>query len=114
MGIQCFHVIKALDFMNIQQLPERYILRRWRKDAKKGKIIFIQENEIESESEVNLAQIYSSMMHTFNSICFMASQSEKACKYLLQVAQELMRNVEDIILEENKGYQKDNNQSPKM
>jgi zinc finger SWIM domain-containing protein 3 len=113
MGIQCCHVIKVLDFMNIKQLPERYFLRRWRKDAKKGKKVFIPEIEIESESEVNLAQIYSSMMQTFGTICFIASQSEKACKYLLQVTQEVMRNVEEIISKENRGYQKDYNQAPR-
>lgn len=33
-GIQCCHVLKVLDFRNIKQVPQRYILKRWRKDAK--------------------------------------------------------------------------------
>ncbi|WOK94403.1 protein FAR1-RELATED SEQUENCE 5-like isoform X2 [Canna indica] len=33
-GIQCGHVLKVLDVRNIKELPERYFLKRWRRDAK--------------------------------------------------------------------------------
>ncbi|KAF5940655.1 hypothetical protein HYC85_021822 [Camellia sinensis] len=33
-GILCSHAIKALDRMNVMKIPERYILGRWRLDAK--------------------------------------------------------------------------------
>ncbi|KAH7683678.1 zinc finger SWIM domain-containing protein 3 [Dioscorea alata] len=36
MGIQCCHVLKVLDFRNIKELPLRYFLKRWCKDAKTG------------------------------------------------------------------------------
>ncbi|XP_008782870.1 protein FAR1-RELATED SEQUENCE 5-like isoform X2 [Phoenix dactylifera] len=36
MGIQCCHVLKVLDFRNIKELPQKYYLKRWRKDAKSG------------------------------------------------------------------------------
>lgn len=34
MGIQCCHVLKVLDFRNIKELPRKYLMRRWKKDAK--------------------------------------------------------------------------------
>ncbi|XP_015689690.1 protein FAR1-RELATED SEQUENCE 5-like isoform X2 [Oryza brachyantha] len=34
MGIQCCHVLKVLDFRNIKELPQKYFMRRWKKDAK--------------------------------------------------------------------------------
>ncbi|KAM0831652.1 hypothetical protein ACQ4PT_065367 [Festuca glaucescens] len=34
MGIQCCHVLKVLDFRNIKELPQKYLMRRWKKDAK--------------------------------------------------------------------------------
>ncbi|PKA52951.1 Protein FAR1-like sequence 5 [Apostasia shenzhenica] len=34
MGIHCGHVIKVLDVRNIKVLPERYYLKRWKRDAK--------------------------------------------------------------------------------
>lgn len=34
MGIHCGHVVKVLDFRNVKELPERYFLRRWKRDAK--------------------------------------------------------------------------------
>ncbi|URE16969.1 FAR1 DNA-binding domain, partial [Musa troglodytarum] len=33
-GIQCCHVLKVLDFRNIKELPLKYFLKRWKKDAK--------------------------------------------------------------------------------
>ncbi|XP_072977790.1 protein FAR1-RELATED SEQUENCE 5-like [Typha angustifolia] len=36
-GVQCGHVLKVLDVRNIKELPERYFLERWRRDAKSGK-----------------------------------------------------------------------------
>ncbi|KAJ4746446.1 Protein FAR1-RELATED SEQUENCE 5 [Rhynchospora pubera] len=35
-GIQCGHVLKVLDVCNIKEVPERYFLKRWRRDAKSG------------------------------------------------------------------------------
>jgi len=34
MGIQCCHVLKVLDFRNIKELPHKYFMGRWKKDAK--------------------------------------------------------------------------------
>ncbi|XP_042428397.1 protein FAR1-RELATED SEQUENCE 5-like isoform X2 [Zingiber officinale] len=33
-GVQCGHVLKVLDVRNIKELPQRYFLKRWRRDAK--------------------------------------------------------------------------------
>ncbi|CAL9124030.1 unnamed protein product [Musa textilis] len=33
-GVHCGHVLKVLDVRNIKELPERYFLKRWRRDAK--------------------------------------------------------------------------------
>ncbi|PKU74683.1 protein FAR1-RELATED SEQUENCE 5 isoform X1 [Dendrobium catenatum] len=37
MGIQCCHALKVLDFRNIKELPLKYFLKRWTKEAKMGK-----------------------------------------------------------------------------
>ncbi|XP_052148968.1 protein FAR1-RELATED SEQUENCE 5-like isoform X2 [Oryza glaberrima] len=34
MGIQCCHVLKVLDFRNIKELPQKYFMKRWKKDVK--------------------------------------------------------------------------------
>ena len=33
-GILCSHALKVLDTMNIKQIPEGYIIKRWRRDAR--------------------------------------------------------------------------------
>lgn len=38
MGIQCCHVLKVLDFRNIKELPQKYFMTRWKKDAKSANI----------------------------------------------------------------------------
>lgn len=35
-GMQCCHVLKVLDFRNIKELPVKYFLKRWTKEAKVG------------------------------------------------------------------------------
>lgn len=32
--VQCGHAIKVLDVRNIKELPEKFFLKRWRKNAK--------------------------------------------------------------------------------
>jgi zinc finger SWIM domain-containing protein 3 len=39
MGIQCCHVLKVLDFRNIKELPQKYFLGRWKKDAKSANTV---------------------------------------------------------------------------
>ncbi|XP_006663840.1 protein FAR1-RELATED SEQUENCE 5-like [Oryza brachyantha] len=40
MGILCSHAINALDFKNIDRLPERYISKRWTKYVRRGTYLF--------------------------------------------------------------------------
>jgi zinc finger SWIM domain-containing protein 3 len=34
MGIPCCHMLKVLDYRNIKELPQKYMLKRWRRTAK--------------------------------------------------------------------------------
>ncbi|KAH7853484.1 hypothetical protein Vadar_002988 [Vaccinium darrowii] len=47
-GILCGHAIKVLSQMNVMKIPKKYILGRWRLDAKscssKGKEVMVEEN----------------------------------------------------------------------
>ena len=98
-GVQCCHVIKVLDFMNIKQLPEKYYLKRWRKDAKAGKEIPVERlNEL--NPKLDMANQYSSLIRTYNSLLSRASQSHRAYKYAIEFAKEFMFNIEAILLED--------------
>ncbi|XP_078158902.1 protein FAR1-RELATED SEQUENCE 5-like [Carex rostrata] len=98
-GVQCCHVIKVLDTMNIKQLPEKYYLKRWRKDAKTGRAVPV-EKENEFNPKVDMANWFSSLIRTYTSLLSRASQRHGAYKYALQLAKEFMLNVEEILLEE--------------
>ncbi|KAI8538633.1 hypothetical protein RHMOL_Rhmol09G0119500 [Rhododendron molle] len=48
-GILCGHAIKVLSLLNVMEIPEKYILSRWRLDAKscssKGKEVMVEETD---------------------------------------------------------------------
>lgn len=92
MGIQCCHVLKALDFMSIKRLPEKYFLKRWQKNAKTGKNIALPDTE--TRSEVHMAKCYTVLMRTFTGIFSTSSQSDKAYRYVLGIAKGVMSKVE--------------------
>ncbi|XP_044362126.1 protein FAR1-RELATED SEQUENCE 5 isoform X1 [Triticum aestivum] len=53
MGIQCCHVLKVLDFRNIKELPQKYLMRRWTKDAKsadRGNQEFLSDGALQTPS----------------------------------------------------------------
>lgn len=110
MGIQCCHVLKALDFMNIKRLPEKYYLKRWQKNAKTGKNIALLDTEI--RSEVHMAKRYSVLMRTFTSIFSTSSQSDKAYRYVLGIAKGVMSKVEELASQDSGGTQIDDSQLP--
>ena len=85
--------------MNIKQLPEKYYLKRWRKDAKAGREVPVERlNEL--NPELDMANRYSSLIRTYNSLLSRASQSHRAYKYVIELAKEFMFNIEAILLED--------------
>uniref|UniRef100_A0ACD5UNG7 Uncharacterized protein n=1 Tax=Avena sativa TaxID=4498 RepID=A0ACD5UNG7_AVESA len=95
-GIQCCHVLKVLDLKNIKELPEQYILKRWRKDAR---FVRIEEPNgcsgsiMRSSSEVRFANIcrYVSL------IASRAAKSEEAMSYIESQSSVLLKHLDDIL-----------------
>ncbi|KAJ1290991.1 hypothetical protein BS78_02G284800 [Paspalum vaginatum] len=96
-GIQCCHVLKVLDLKNIKELPEQYILKRWRKDARS-----IQIGEETTYGSVSVMR--SATQSRFSNICRLASliasraaKSEEAMSYIENQSSVLLKHLDDIL-----------------
>ncbi|EAZ03950.1 hypothetical protein OsI_26086 [Oryza sativa Indica Group] len=95
-GIQCCHVLKVLDLKNIKELPEQYILRRWRKDARSvriGEEPSGGSSSMRSASEVR----FSTMCRFLSLIASRAARSEEATSYIESQSSVLLKHLDDIL-----------------
>ncbi|XP_020110565.1 protein FAR1-RELATED SEQUENCE 5-like [Ananas comosus] len=83
MGILCSHALKAFSLKNVDRIPERYILKRWTKEAKKGLYKLIDQDEsLQQEcKEAELAFCYHAMRYAYNLV--MKSQWHDESRKLL-------------------------------
>jgi len=93
-GIQCCHVLKVLDLKNIKGLPEQYILKRWRKDARS-----VQIGEEPTYGSGSVMQ--SASEARFNNMCWLASliasrasKSEEAMSYVESQSSVLLKHLD--------------------
>ncbi|XP_020110765.1 protein FAR1-RELATED SEQUENCE 5-like isoform X2 [Ananas comosus] len=49
MGLLCSHALKAFSVKNVDRIPERYILKRWTKDVRRGVYRFKQDESLPLE-----------------------------------------------------------------
>ncbi|KAJ3695464.1 hypothetical protein LUZ60_000841 [Juncus effusus] len=55
-GILCSHALKAFSMKNVDHIPERYILRRWTKDARKRVYKMTQDDSAPPQTEGSEAE----------------------------------------------------------
>ncbi|KAI0528558.1 hypothetical protein KFK09_001100 [Dendrobium nobile] len=93
MGIQCRHVLKVLDIINLKELPPQYILKRWRKDAKSVNLRSIHEIEVDNENKSALGKCCSSLRYICNRFAARAAETEESCAFIETLSNELMDEV---------------------
>jgi len=93
-GIQCCHVLKVLDLKNIKGLPEQYILKRWRKDARSVQIgeepTYGSGSVMQSASEAR----FNNMCRLASLIASRASKSEEAMSYVESQSSVLLKHLD--------------------
>lgn len=93
MGIQCRHVLKVLDIINIKVLPPQYILKRWTKDAKTVNLRSMHEIEVDNENKSTLGKRCSSLRHICNRVAIRAAETEESYSFIGTLSHELMDEV---------------------
>ncbi|KAL6862160.1 hypothetical protein ACP4OV_016809 [Aristida adscensionis] len=96
-GIQCCHVLKVLDVKNIKELPEQYILKRWRKDARS---VQIGEEHTSGSGSIMLSASesrFSNLCRLASLIASRAAKSEEAMSYIESQSTVLLKHLDDIL-----------------
>ena len=81
MGILFRHALKGLDLVNIKHLPERYILKRWTRDARSGIIQDMNGREIVENPKLDATLWYKNLCKIFIPLASRAADFEDG--YLL-------------------------------
>ena len=80
-GILCRQALKGLDLVNIKHLPERYILKRWTRDARSGIIQDMNGREIVENPKLDATLRYKNLCKIFIPLASRAADFEDC--YLL-------------------------------
>ncbi|KAG6476669.1 hypothetical protein ZIOFF_065915 [Zingiber officinale] len=92
-GILCSHAMKVLDFKNIKEIPQKYILKRWRKDVKDGLSISRYDGSNEIDPTIAIANRYASLGHAYLHIVAKGSKCQEAYDIAIEEAQKISNKV---------------------
>ncbi|KAF8395820.1 hypothetical protein HHK36_019774 [Tetracentron sinense] len=97
-GILCSHAIKVLkDVMNIMELPNQYILKRWTRKAKVECVQDMHGRNIQVDARLLQTTWYRLLCSIFTQISFRASESNETYKMVDEKAKELLKVIEDML-----------------
>ncbi|XP_039120441.1 protein FAR1-RELATED SEQUENCE 5-like [Dioscorea cayenensis subsp. rotundata] len=96
-GIQCRHVLKALDIINIKELPPQYFLKRWTKDARGGALRDPDRLAIEADSSLFKGNRYKSLCRMFNKVAARAAETVETDTFIQFQSDQLMDQVNQIL-----------------
>ena len=94
-GIICRHIIKVFEMNNFYEIPDKYILRRWRKDViRKHTRVKVCYHDPDKTEEVCR---YDKMMVRFGPLCSKASAHLETTSLVMQAMQLIEMQVEEKI-----------------
>jgi len=96
-GIQCCHVLKVLELKNIEELPMRYILKRWRKDAKVSSLREDHGFAGDGDPKSSFPKRYSSLCRILYKIAARAAEKAEAYAFIESQSDQLLEQVEQIL-----------------
>jgi zinc finger SWIM domain-containing protein 3 len=109
-GILCGHALKILDVMNIKVLPEKYILKRWTKNARNEIVQDFNGHEIIIDTNLEVTNRYRSLCPMYVKLISRAVECEEAYNIALENYAELSKKIEDVMRMKSDLRQVDNSQ----
>ncbi|KAJ4776516.1 Protein FAR1-RELATED SEQUENCE 5 [Rhynchospora pubera] len=97
MGILCWHALKVLDAMNIKTLPEKYIWKRWTREAREGTIEDRNGRSVIEDTRLDMARRNRDLCRKFMKIASQASPDEEVSLFVNGVLERLEHQVEEKI-----------------
>ncbi|XVE58596.1 hypothetical protein DITRI_Ditri04bG0182200 [Diplodiscus trichospermus] len=96
-GFLCSHALRVLDHRNIKVVPSRYILRRWKKDARIGCAQEDSDFIIQENPKLVVARRYRDMCRSILNISARAAESGDAFQFASRQLKEVIEGVEKIL-----------------
>jgi zinc finger SWIM domain-containing protein 3 len=84
-GVLCGHALKVLDLMNINLLPNHYLLKRWTRETRHGTIKDIKGRNITENPKLDAMLRYKFLSHKFHDFAYKAA-SDPECSMLVDNA----------------------------
>ncbi|XP_022738633.1 protein FAR1-RELATED SEQUENCE 12-like isoform X2 [Durio zibethinus] len=101
-GILCVHILKVLNAKNIFQLPFRYILKRWMKSAKDGKVLNDHIGAAErSEKSLKVSKLEQKALNVITK----SVASEDSYKIVEDCLDIVLGKVENVLKTKHTGHQ---------
>ncbi|KAL4364848.1 hypothetical protein AHAS_Ahas07G0047100 [Arachis hypogaea] len=101
-GIPCGHIFCVLKELDVEELPDRLVLKRWCKDAKSDRISTI---EVQSDPDRAIHVRYGALWATCSKMCFLGAQGSETYKKVVNVVAKTSNELESMCYIGNKGGQ---------
>ncbi|XP_074560767.1 protein FAR1-RELATED SEQUENCE 5-like [Curcuma longa] len=95
-GIPCRHMLAFFRINQVFHLPEKYILKRWTKDAKVGVIFPVGEQNISDDPERNLISRHSQLSYKASVVIDDASLTEEGTNILKEQLEYVHNIIQDL------------------
>jgi len=96
-GILCNHALKVLDAMNIKQILEHYILKRWTRDAMMGSHRDWKGQHIDLDIKAHFMKLYKKLCPSMVKLINRASETHETYSFLSTVYEESNKIVENML-----------------
>ncbi|XP_062179535.1 protein FAR1-RELATED SEQUENCE 5-like [Phragmites australis] len=96
-GLLCSHALKVLDLMNIKQLPEHYIMKRWTREVRCGTVHDAFGRNVLADPKVDMTRRYKYLAHKFIILASRAADFEECFLLVDNVLDSLCSQVEQKI-----------------
>ncbi|XP_039130859.1 protein FAR1-RELATED SEQUENCE 5-like [Dioscorea cayenensis subsp. rotundata] len=100
-GLLCRHILKVFIVANVDNIPREYMLKRWTRDAKYGKVFDENDQYIEEDCQAHLTLRYSSLSHEASDIATKGSCSIEVYKVAMHWLRRTREEVEKAIKMQN-------------
>jgi hypothetical protein len=88
-GILCSHILKVMLHLELEKIPEKYIIERWRKKSQKLNYRLPAPEEIDNDS-----LRYSLLTRILTQTASKGSKSREKCQYLIQEAKRIEEHLD--------------------
>ncbi|KAL0912129.1 hypothetical protein M5K25_018080 [Dendrobium thyrsiflorum] len=104
MGILCLHALKAYSLKNISRIPDKYIMKRWTKEARK-RIYNLRQNGTSQQEHMEPDSVYLNHVSRYcYDLAMRTQQYAGARKILLNALETAERNIDTFFSEQCSAY----------